>query len=63
MRHRGLGVGSASFFVGFRGRVRVGDSIRGSIYNRGKDLFTFFNYLPATPSTPMEGAIIGTSQK
>ena len=33
----GLGVGS--FFVGFRGRV--GDSIRGVIYIRGKDLFGF----------------------
>ena len=41
---RGLGVGS--FFVGFRGRVRVGDSIRGVIYERGKDLFTFIIYLP-----------------
>ena len=47
----GLGVGLRSFFVGFRGRVRVGDSIS-SIYNRGKDLFTFFFYLPVTPSTP-----------
>ena len=27
--------------------MRVGDSIRGSIYNRGKDLFTFFVYLPS----------------
>ena len=35
-------------FVGFRGRVRVGDSIRDSIYNRGKDLFTFFVYLPSS---------------
>ena len=43
---RGLGVGVGSFFVGFRGRVRVGDSIRGVIYERGKDLFTFFIYLP-----------------
>ena len=47
MRHGGLGVGSGSFFVGFRGRVRVGDSIRGSIYKRDKDLFTFFVYLPS----------------
>ena len=45
MRYGGLGVGSGSFFVGFRGRARVGDSIKGSIYNRGKDLFTFFVYL------------------
>ena len=27
--------------------MRVGDSIGGSIYNWGKDLFTFFVYLPA----------------
>ena len=46
MKHGGLGVGSGSFFVGFRGRVRVGDSIRGVIYDGGKDLFTFFVYLP-----------------
>ena len=45
MRYGGLGVGSGSFFVGFRGRARVGDSIKGSIYNRGEDLFTFFVYL------------------
>ena len=44
---RGLGVGVGSFFVGFRGRVRVGDSIRGVIYDGGKDLFTFFVYLPS----------------
>ena len=42
-----LGVGLGSFFVGFRGRVRVGDSIRGVIYDGGKDLFTFFVYLPS----------------
>ena len=47
MRHGGLGVGVGSFFVGFRGRVRVGDSIRGVIYDGGKDLFTFFVYLPS----------------
>ena len=46
MRHGGLGVGSGSFFVGFRGRVRVGASIRGVIYDGGKDLFTFV-YLPS----------------
>jgi len=45
VRYGGLGVGSGSFFVGFRGRARVGDSIKGSIYNRGEDLFTFFVYL------------------
>ena len=38
MRHWGFTV----VFVGFRGRVRVGDRIRGVIYNRGKDLFRFF---------------------
>ena len=43
----GLGVGLRSFCVGFRGRVRVGDSIRGVIYDGGKDLFTFFVYLPS----------------
>ena len=48
----GLGVGLGSFFVGFRGRVRVGDSIRGLIYYRGKDLFTFFVYLPCRPPRP-----------
>ena len=52
----GLGVGLGSFFVGFRGRVRVGDTIWGVIYIRGKDLFTFFCLftLPATPATPRE---------
>ena len=45
MRYGGLGVGSGSLFVGFRGRARVGDSITGSIYNGGEDLFTFFVYL------------------
>ena len=56
MRHGGLGVGVGSFFVGFRGRVRVGDSIRGVIYNWGKDLFRFFCLftLQATPATPHE---------
>ena len=54
-------------FVGFRGRVRVGDSVRGVIYNRGKDLFRFFCLftLPATmatPATPQETSIIGTRQ-
>ena len=38
VRHGGLGVGSGSFFVVVRGRVRVGDSIRGLIYHRGKDI-------------------------
>ena len=38
---RGLGVGIRSFFVWFRGRMRVGDSIRGVIYIRGEDLFGF----------------------
>ena len=53
---RGLGVGVGSFFVGFRGRVRVGDSTRGVIYERGKDLFTFFCLftLMATLATPCE---------
>ena len=56
MRHGGLGVGLGSFFVGFRGRVRVGDTIWGVIYNRGKDLFSCFHLftLPATPATPRE---------
>ena len=63
----GLGVGLGSFFVGFRGRVRVGDRIRGVIYNRGTDLFRFFCLftLPATlatPATPQETSIIGTRQ-
>ena len=61
MRHWGFRV----VFVGFRGRVRVGDRIRGVIYNRGKDLFRFFCLftLPATlatPATPQETSIIGT---
>ena len=52
----GLGVGLGSFFVGFRGRVRVGDTIWGVIYNRGEVLFTFYLLftLPATPATPRE---------
>ena len=52
----GLGVGLRSYCVGFRGRVRVGDTIWGVIYIRGKDLFTFFCLftLPATPATPRE---------
>ena len=63
MRHWGFRV----VFVGFRGRVRVGDRIRGVIYNRGKDLFRFFCLftLPATlatPATPQETYIIGTRQ-
>ena len=58
----GLRVGLGSFFVGFRGRVRVGDTIWGVIYIRGKDLFTFFCLftLPATlatPATPQETSI------
>ena len=58
MRHWGFRV----VFVGFRGRVRVGDRIRGVIYNRGKDLFRFFCLftLPATlatPATPQETSI------
>ena len=49
----GFGVGLGSFFVGFRGRVRVGDTIWGVIYNRGKDLFTFkFIYLMGYPGHP-----------
>ena len=52
MRHGGLGAGLGSFFVGFRGRVRVGDSISGVIYNWGKDLFRFFVYLPCRPPRP-----------
>ena len=43
MRHGGFRV----VFVGFRGRVRVGDSIRGVIYDGAKYLFTFFVYQPS----------------
>ena len=52
----GLGVGLGSFFVGYRGRGRAGDSIRGVINYRGKDLFTFLSLftLPATPATPSQ---------
>ena len=48
----GLGVGLGSFFVGFRGRVRVGDTIWGVIYIRGKDLFTFFCLFTFRPPHP-----------
>ena len=63
MRHGGFRV----VFVGFRGRVKVGDSSRGVIYYRDKDLFRFFCLftLPATmatPATPRETSIIGTRQ-
>ena len=52
-------------YVGLKGRVRVGNSIRGVIYNRGNDLIRFFCLftMPATLATPLETPIIGARQK
>ena len=55
----GLGVGLGPFFVGFRGRVRVGDTIWGVINNRGniRICLRFFVYLPCRPLIEMRSYI------